>query len=267
VLLVEQQQQQQSRQDAAASNIVQPSNVIMGLWAAATVGVTVPKRVRLSKVFDYLTQPQVVQELTGGSSSRLGVQARTETEEAAASEVVRSCGTVLWVAAQLGFAGDLDVLKPYAAACVDSPHAACSSLLTVVMSLATLLQRQQQGGVRAGDVVFWQSSFLQCSQSAVASLQQQRQGRQHAAAVAAQLLWEYDVAGLSPPQDQLQALLDATGDQVRCCQAQGGKLHSCAPWCRHTCLCCVSWSRQLVSACRCWLLHAGVTAVVACVCL
>lgn len=233
VQLIKQQPQQPQQQSqrrsgspaAAAAGVgsdVQPSNVIMALWAAASAGAAAPQKLQLSAVFEYLAQPAVLQQLTGPNSSS------SSSSLSSPDEAVRACGTVIWAAAQLGFTGDLCMLKPYVSAFLQATHAApvaCSSGLTVVLSLASLIhqqQEQQQQGADspgAGDVQFWQACLLQASRAVVVSLQQQQQqgqqGQQgHAAAVVSQLLWAHDVVGLSPPQEQLATLLELTGDQV-----------------------------------------------------
>jgi len=218
VQLVEQQEQQRkpwsaaaaaaaaitgatSTQDAAAATIlVQPSNALMALWAAASAGLTASKHLRLTPVFEYLAQPSVLQQLTTSSSSSSSRQATAAGP--APDEVARSCGTVLWAASQLGFDSGLDTLKPYAAAFMDSVRAVpvpCGSILTVVLSLATVLNRQQQqqqeavtvssaqtarpapapAAGAAADLPYWRSIFLQCSQEVICSLQQQQHPHDH----------------------------------------------------------------------------------------
>jgi hypothetical protein len=225
VQLVQQQQEQQpdgagaaaaAGTDGPAVAAVQPFHVVMALWAASSAGIQKPKQRQLLALFEYLNQPEVLQQLTANTTT---TTSSSSNEGPLIEEVVRTCGTVIWAAAQLGFTGDLILLKPYASALLEAAESApvaCTSTLTVVLSLASLLQQQQQGtGVAAADVQYWQGCFLQCCQAVVASMQQQQQGQQYAAAVASQLLWGCDVAGCSPPQEQLQALIDLTGDEVR----------------------------------------------------
>lgn len=246
VQLVQRQQRQQQQQSApllsvgaaaaaaiagteaapvAAANaaVVQPSAVITALWAAASAGL--PRQLRLSTVFNYLCDPLVVQQLAGSTTTsnvRQQQQQQPQPEEAG-----RNCGTVLWAAAQLGFTNSLDMLKPYMSAFLQAmgeSHVPCSSILTVALSLAMLLddhhrQQQQQpqqayaGGPHVIDETFWRSCFQQCSEAVLSSLQQD-QAPAAAAAVASQLLWAYEVVGLKPSQEQLQTLLQLTKDQV-----------------------------------------------------
>jgi hypothetical protein len=194
---------------------LEPSNVIMALWAASSAGIQALQQRHLLTIFKYLNQPEVLRQLTANTTTTSSSKEGPLTEG-----VVLTCGTVIWAAAQLGFTGDLSLLKPYASALLqaaESTPLACTSTLTVVLSLASLMQQQQQGpDAAADDVQYWQGCFLQCSQAVVASMQQQQQqqGQQYAAAVASQLLWGYDVAGLDPPQEQLHALMALTGDEV-----------------------------------------------------
>jgi hypothetical protein len=236
--------------DGAAGVQVQPANVILALWAAATAGVTATKQLRLSAVFDlYLSQQAVLQQLLGSSSSSRGTEAalvqssqQQQQSGPAATEVVSTCGTVIWAAAQLGYTGSLHSLQPYAKALLDVVHSTPSgyvdngACLTVAQAMASLINRQQQqqerGGVKgdfssSGDVQFWKSSLLQCSGIVLTGLQQQQQeqegqegqeGLELIAAAAAQLLAAYDEAGLRPSEEQLQILMLLREGQVSVCE-------------------------------------------------
>jgi hypothetical protein len=231
--------------DAATGVQVQPANVILSLWAAATAGVTATRQLRLSAVFDsYLSQQAVLQQLLGSSSSssrgteagelQPSLQQQQQQTAPAAAEVVSTCGTVIWAAAQLGYTGPLRSLQPYATAFLDAVYSRPSgyadnrACLTVAQAMATLISRQQQQQRQqdevksdfssSGAVQFWQTSFVQCSQVVLTGLQHQQQqlqqqqqegaqeGLDHVAAAAAQLLAAYDEAGLMPSEDQLQIL-------------------------------------------------------------
>jgi hypothetical protein len=249
VHLIEQQQQQQQRRQrgpqglaaltaaalagtapAAATNTVQPHNVIMALWAAAAAGVTPPSNLRMLPVFAYLAQQGIVNQLVGSSSSTSTSTSSSSSSEdpqqdqpTPSEETVRTCGTVLWAASQTGFTGDMERLKPYAAAFLAAAQAmpvACGSILTVLLSLASLLSEQQQQQ-HAVDFQYWHSCLVQTTQALISSLQQQQQdaspaaGQSVAAAVTSQLLWAFEVTGVTLPEEQQQALLELTGDQVR----------------------------------------------------
>jgi hypothetical protein len=230
---------------AAANNTVQPQNVIMALWAAAAAGFTPPRKLQMSSVFAYLGQKHIVNQLMGSSSNSSSSSSSDDGQQGQATpseEVVRTCGTVLWAASQTGFTGDLETLKPYVAAFLDAARAvpvACGSILTVLLSLASLLSEQQQQQEQqpehaaqqqqqqqqqlqhqhqqhAVDLQYWYKCLVQTSQALISSLQQQdaATAQSVAAAVAPQLLWAFEVTGVTLPQDHLHALQELTGDQV-----------------------------------------------------
>jgi hypothetical protein len=227
---------------AADAAGVQPSTVVMTVWALSTAGVKVPQATA-GKLFGVLGQPSMIAKLTGsfGSSSGRTVQ---QQQQVPLDEVARTCCTVLWAAAQLQFVQpDLSVAKAYVDGFMRALPAvpvACSSITTVLQALASLLAaaRQQQQQQRllqhvvAEETDYWRSVFLRCSDEVVRRLQQQQQTAVDtpassssgstvaadiglcAASTAYQVVWSYHVAGISLPDSQLQALLALLGEQV-----------------------------------------------------
>jgi hypothetical protein len=232
---------------AADAAGLQPSTVVMTVWALATARVKVPKATA-SKLFGVLGQPSIVAKLTGGGSSS-GSSGRTtqQQQQSTLEEVARTCCTVLWAAAQLQYLQpDMSLAKAYVDGFMRALPAvpvACSSITTVLQSLASLLaaaRQQQQQYAAAEESDYWRSVFLRCSDEVVRRLQQQQQATsadrqassssstdsEGAAATAAadaglcaasaayQVVWAYHVAGIKLPGSQLQTLLALLGDQV-----------------------------------------------------
>jgi hypothetical protein len=245
-LLQRQQQQAAAASGAAATAAagaagVEPSTVVMTVWALATAGVRVPK-VITSRLFDVLGQSSSISRLTGNSSSSSSSSRSTKQQQQQLDEVARTCCTVLWAAAQLHYVQpDMSLAKAYVAGFMRALPAvpvACSSITTVLQALGSLLaaarqqqQQQQQQWKPAGsdEPDYWRSVLLRCSDEVVRRLQQQQQQTAAdtpansssssaagvcAASAAYQVVWSYQVAGMSLPDSQLQALMGLLGDKV-----------------------------------------------------
>jgi hypothetical protein len=212
-LLRQQQQQAAAAADAAG---VQPSTVVMTVWALATAGVKVPKATA-SKLFGVLGQPSIIAKLTGSSSRTIQQQQQLPLDE-----VARTCCTVLWAAAQLQFVQpDMSVAKAYVDGFMRALPAvpvACSSITTVLQALASLLaaarsqqQQQQQRLLQhmvAEETDYWRSVFLRCSDEVVRRLQQQQQ--QQRTAVKSQASSSSSSSAASAPESATAAAAAAS---------------------------------------------------------
>jgi hypothetical protein len=249
-LLQRQQQQVAAASGAAATAAagaasIEPSTVVMTVWALATAGVRAPKAIT-RRLFDFLGQASSVTKLTGSSGSKPTIQQQQQQQQLPLDEVARTCCTVVWAAAQLQYTQqDMSLAAAYVAGfmrALPATSVACSSIATVLQSVASLLaaarqqqqqqQQQQQGLSAAGaaDPDHWRSFVLRCSDEVIRRLQQQQQQQQLAAGAAAssssseaevcaasaayQVVWAYQVADMRLPDSQLQSMLELLGDQV-----------------------------------------------------
>lgn len=206
----------------AASN-VDPANIVMAVWALATARVQMP-RVLTGRLFNFLAEPSTVQTLLGGadsSSSSMAQQARLQS-------VAQTSCSVIWAAAQAQQPQVLPLVQTYLAAFLQALPVipvACTSITTVLQSLAAVLaaqhQQQQEGQtsvMEGAEADHWRAVFLRCSDEAMRRLQQAAAGGGAVDATnvtaACQLVWAHQVSGITLPDTQLMTLLSLLGKQV-----------------------------------------------------
>lgn len=220
---------------AAGSSKVDPANVVMAVWALATARLQMP-RVLTGRLFNFLAEPSTVQALLAGGSSS---SSNTAKQQQPLLQAAHTSCSVIWAAAQIGQPQVLSMVETYLTGFMRALPVipvSCTSIITVLQSLAALLAAQQQrqdeqsnvmGGAEADR---WRAVFLRCSDEIIQRLQHQARknanspassGGQYSASqpevvtAAHQLVWAHEVAGITLHNTQLTALLDLLSQQVR----------------------------------------------------